>query len=285
MDNQKERRHQILMAMTPLIVSVLILGICLLALALDQNSQETSLQAGKNSKFTQELKEAKAKLQMGLNTWNPETLKAARDLFLKLLLKGSGNQAYLSYYIALTDYRLATFYLSSNNKEEAERFITEGQRYLEKTMEAEPTFGESFALYAYLLGYEIALSPEKGMTLGFKIFEYFAKASEIDPDNPRINLLQGISLLYTPEEYGGGADKSIEFLRKSVSLFEKENIQDPLKPSWGREEAYTFLGSAYKQKKEYEKARELLKKALEINPDFGLAKRELSAIEKEAKVK
>jgi len=92
------------------------------------------------------------------------------------------------------------------------------------------------------------------MVLGFKSFEYFAKALQKDPENPRINLLKGISLLYTPETYGGGASRAIEFLSKSVNLFEKENIKNPILPSWGKEEPYTFLGIAYKQKKEYDKA-------------------------------
>ena len=65
-----------------------------------------------------------------------------------------------------------------------------------------------------------------------------------------------------------------------MNLFEKESIKDPLKPSWGKEEAYTFLGIAYKQKNELDQAKKFLKKALEINPEFGMAARELSEIEK-----
>lgn len=123
------------------------------------------------------------------------------------------------------------------------------------------------------------------MSLGPKSFEYSAKALEKDPNNPRINLMQGISLFYTPEAYGGGTDKAIEFLENSISLFVKENIKDAVKPSWGKEEAYTFLARAYAPKKEYEKAFELLKKALEINPEFGMAKETLRTLEKEKKGK
>jgi tetratricopeptide (TPR) repeat protein len=198
-------------------------------------------------------------------------------------MRQKAENIYLHYYIALADYRLATFYFSSNNKEEAERYNSDGQKYLEKAMEKDPSFGESFSLYSFLLGYEIAFHPERAMSLGPKSLEYSAKALEKDPDNPRINLMQGISLLYTPEAYGGGTDKAVKFLEKSISLFEKENIKDALKPSWGKEEAYTFLARAYAQKKEYEKALELLRKALEVNPDFGMAKETLRSLEKEKK--
>jgi tetratricopeptide (TPR) repeat protein len=175
---------------------------------------------------------------------------------------------------------LITFYLSSSNNPEAEKSLIEAQKYLEKAMAVDPLFGEADALHGYLLGFEIALHPEKAMSLGMSSFGYFSKGFEKDPENPRIHLLKGISLFYTPEAYGGGADNAIESLTKAAGLFEKDVVKDPLKPSWGKEEAYTYLGLAYKQKKDFEKAKEMLKRALEINPEFGLAKKELSGLDK-----
>lgn len=246
----------------------------------DKEITKSPLRADTNEELSQKIAEAKSNLRKGLDTWNAELIKKAKDLFLNLFMKSKGKNVYLPYYIALCDYRLATYYIASNNTGETERYYTEGQKYLEKAMEDDPSFGESYALYATLLGYEIALHQEKAMVLGFKSFEYFAKALQKEPNNPRINLLKGTSDLYTPEIYGGGPDNAIGYFNKSINLFEKENIKDPIKPSWGKEEAYTFLGIAYKQKKEYDKAREYLKKALEINPNFGLAARELEEIEK-----
>lgn len=278
-------KHQIVLGLCQSMIFIFWLVLNLIGYSWSQSAGENSLQTKQSSKFIQALEEAKSKLQAGLNAWNVELLKQGRDLFLNLFMRQKAENSYLHYYIALADYRLTTLYFSSNNKEEAERYNSEGQKYLEKAMEMDPGFGESFALYSFLLGYEIALHPERAMSLGPKSFEYSAKAFAKDPDNPRINLMQGISLLYTPEAYGGGADKAIEFLEKSIRLFEKENIKDALKPSWGKEEACTFLARAYVQKKEYEKAFKLLKKALEINPEFGMAKETLRTLEKEKKEK
>jgi len=125
-----------------------------------------------NQKLLPKIKEAKSKLQMGLNTWNAEYLKNARDIFLNVLVKEKRENVYLFYYVALCDYRLAAYYFISNNMKEAERHIEEGQKYLEKAIEADPSFGESYALYATLLGYEIALNQERAMALGFKTYEY-----------------------------------------------------------------------------------------------------------------
>lgn len=278
-------KYRIVLGLAQSVIFIFWLGLNLITYSLAQGAEGNTPQAEQSSKFIQALEEAKSKLQAGVNTWNVELLKESRDLFLNLFVRQKVENAYLHYYIALADYRLTTFYFSSNSKEEAERYNSEAQEYLETGMEKDPGFGESFALYAFLLGYEIALHPEMAMSLGPKSVEYSAKALEKDPDNPRINLMQGISLLYTPEAYGGGADKAIEFLEKTISLFEKENIKDALKPSWGKEEAYTFLARAYAQKKEYDKALELLRKALEVNPEFGMAKEMLRTLEKEKKEK
>jgi tetratricopeptide (TPR) repeat protein len=53
-----------------------------------------------------------------------------------------------------------------------------------------------------------------------------------------------------------------------------------VKPSWGKDEAYTFLALTYVQKGDKQKAIELFQKALEINPEFGMAREELEKIKK-----
>ena len=164
--------------------------------------------------------------------------------------------------------------------DEATQHLTEAQKHLEKAMELKPSWGEPYALYASLLGFEIALDWNKAMTLSSEIYEFFGKAFDLEPNNPRINLMKGSSDLYTPEEYGGGPNVAIGTLSKAVKLFEEENIKNPLEPSWGKEEALTFLGMAYMQKGDNDKAREFYLKALEVNPEFGLAKDNLEQLKK-----
>lgn len=224
--------------------------------------------------------EAKAFLRKGVNTWDPELMKKARDRLIGLMARGESGSFYPLYYIALCDYRLATYYLTLGQMDKAEPYIKEGQDYLKKAMEVNPDSGELDAFYAYMLGFEIALDPEKAMSLGIQSFQYFGKAFAKSPENPRVHYLKGVSDLYTPEQYGGGADAAIKTLTKSVELFEKENIQDPVLPSWGKDEAYVFLGMAHNMKGDKERAAELFEKALEVNPEFMMAKDELDKIKK-----
>jgi len=230
--------------------------------------------------FIQALSGAKAELQAGINRWEADALQKARDLFLGLLLKQEKASPYLQYYVALADYRLAAFHFSSGSPAEADRFVTEGEQYLEKAMEAEPEFGEAFSLYGFLLGLEIALHQDRAMTLGFKSMASLDQGIEKDPSNPRTHLIKGMYLPYVPEEFGGGVGLAIPYLEKAISLFAGETAVDPIKPSWGRDEAHLHLGMAYKAKGDTEKAKEWLKKALALNPDLGLAKSLLASLEK-----
>ena len=230
--------------------------------------------------WIQSLSAAKAELQAGINRWEADALNKARDLFLGLLLKQEKPSAYLHYYVALAGYRLAAFYLSSGSPAEADRFVTEGEQYLERAMEAEPEFGEAFSLYGFLLGLEVALHQDRAMTLGFKSMASLDQGIAKDPSNPRTHLIKGMYLPYVPEAYGGGVDVAIPYLEKAITLFAGETAVDPIKPSWGRDEAHLHLGMAYKAKGETEKAKEWLKKALAINPELGWAKSLLTSLEK-----
>ncbi len=224
--------------------------------------------------------EAKKILKKGVDTWDPDLMKTARDRLLGLIAGGKNRSFYPMYYIALCDYRLATYYLTLAQMDKAGPYIKEGQGYLQKAMEINPDFGEMDAFYAYMLGFEIAIAPEKAMSLGLQIYQYFGSAFEKSPENPRVHLLKGVSDLFTPEQYGGGADRAIKTLEKCVGLYERENIEDPVFPSWGKDEAYTFLGMAHIQKGNTAKAVEFFQKALEVNPENRLARDELKKIEK-----
>ncbi len=79
----------------------------------------------------------------------------------------------------------------------------------------------------------------------------------------------------------GGAKNALKFLEKAISLFDKEKIDDPIKPSWGKEEAYTYLGIALEKLGEKEKAIQALEKALGVNPDFGYARIQLERMRKQ----
>jgi tetratricopeptide (TPR) repeat protein len=224
------------------------------------------------------VQDAKTLLQQGVNVWDPEKMQQARDKLLKLHLQENEKNQYLLYYLALADYRMATFHISSGAMEETGTHITQGKKFLESAIDLDPDWSEPYALYATLLGFEIALNPDEAMTISFEIGDYFGSAFAKDPDNPRAHFLKGTAELYTPESYGGGPDVALDSMETALACYEKEKITDPLQPSWGKAELLTFMGIAYNQKGETQKAKEHLTKALSLNPDLQYARDELAKI-------
>jgi tetratricopeptide (TPR) repeat protein len=237
--------------------------------------------AAANQALTARIVEAKDKLQDGWTAWKEEDMKAGRDMFLKLIMEQKSANSDLFYYAALSDHRLIVYAFAAGKQAEAAPLMAEAGQYLEKAMELDSGRGELYALDATLLGYQIALDPQKGMELGMQILASFAQAESKEPDNPRVSLLKGESLMFWPVEYGGGPDNAIAVLDRALSLFEKEKVSDPVKPSWGKEEAFAFLGRAHAQKGARDKAVEYFKKALEISPHFRLAQDELKKLQVE----
>jgi len=78
-------------------------------------------------------------------------------------------------------------------------------------------------------------------------------------------LISGISAMFTPKTFGGGAERAERDLRKAIALFETDRPVAPA-PSWGRADAWIWLGQALQKEEKIDDARAAYQKALEIQP-------------------
>jgi hypothetical protein len=78
------------------------------------------------------------------------------------------------------------------------------------------------------------------MSYGQEAGTALAKGIEVNPNNPRLHYLQGMSVFNTPEAFGGGKAKAKPIFEKSVSLFKSETVK-PLYPNWGQKQAEEML--------------------------------------------
>lgn len=65
-------------------------------------------------------------------------------------------------------------------------------------------------------------------------------AEKMDPTNPRIALLKGEDLYFTPEQYGGSKTKGMELIKGSLEMFKTYKPKTDLSPNWGKSEAEYF---------------------------------------------
>ena len=147
---------------------------------------------------------------------------------------------------------------------------------LERSLKTRP-LAETHMLLSAIDGQLIAKSPMKAMFLGMASAASTKDAMALGPNNPRVWLLRGQGAIFTPSEYGGGLDVAAEHLKRAIELFETD-APKPGEPSWGKAEAYLWLGQVYQKKGDKAKAAELYKTALEISPKYGYAKMLASAL-------
>lgn len=80
-------------------------------------------------------------------------------------------------------------------------------------------------------------------TYGKAAGDALQKAITLYPNNPRIYYLQGMSMMGTPVQFGGGKDKAIPLFEKAIALYKSETPAK-LYPHWGQKQAEEALAQS-----------------------------------------
>ena len=78
------------------------------------------------------------------------------------------------------------------------------------------------------------------MTFGQQAGSYLQQASQLNPNNPRVYYLQGMSLFGTPEQFGGGKAAAKPLFERAVATGKAEQAK-PLYPHWSLEQSENML--------------------------------------------
>jgi len=141
------------------------------------------------------------------------------------------------------------------------RDLDGAKKIFEDIIQSSPNLADAHALLGQVLG-ELAQSTidlNQKIRYGMEAFREYARALEIEPDNPYALTARGYARLMSPPPLGG-VDLAIEDFSKAIE-------KDPKLV-----EAYLGLAEAYTKKGEKEKADENYKKVLELDPENKRAK-------------
>lgn len=72
------------------------------------------------------------------------------------------------------------------------------------------------------------------MTYGPVATEALEKARQLNPENPRVYVLDGIDKAQTPEEFGGSKVEAKVLFDKAQKLFETTKPESTIHPAWGK---------------------------------------------------
>jgi tetratricopeptide (TPR) repeat protein len=184
---------------------------------------------------------------------------------------------------------VALFYLSiyhlfgrdqNRNQKQGEVWVDAGIKTLKRALILNDTYSESYALLGVLQGMKIKMHILSALSLGPQVKSNRKRALELNPENPRVHYLTGVSLWFSPEIFGGDNKLALQHFKKAEAFFEQEaqNKRDPLQPLWGRSTCLAFMGDFYSKQKNYQKAKDYYLKALQVNSKDSLAKTGLEKI-------
>ncbi|MFN8582538.1 MAG: hypothetical protein U0163_16385 [Gemmatimonadaceae bacterium] len=139
-------------------------------------------------------------------------------------------------------YRKGSLEMALGHRSDAARSLDSAAASL-RASSATLAWADTYALLGAAIGERIGVSgnPFSAMRNGPKSNAALDRAAKLGPANPRVFLLRGMGAFYKPRMFGGGADKAIQELEHALKLFETDSAASPL-PTWGRGEAYAFLG-------------------------------------------
>ncbi len=139
-----------------------------------------------------------------------------------------------SYYASLV-YCTSSFRITEPDKKKL--VLDQAQVQLEKAMNIAPDESELYTLQGLIYQGYMAYDPmQYGQLYGPKANGAFQTAIKLNAGNPRPYYLQGVSIMHTPKEYGGGKQAALPLLEQALQLFEKEEPKGDFYPGWGKED-------------------------------------------------
>jgi tetratricopeptide (TPR) repeat protein len=184
------------------------------------------------------------------------------------------NDLKLLYELTEVQYGYIGYCLSMKEKKEAERVLVEAEERAKFLLEKKVYEARLYSLVGAFYGYWVSLKPLRAPHFGSKSEEANRKALELDPEEPQAWMEKGNIAFYKPAMFGGSKSEAVPYYEKAVRLFEAG-------PPWRTRQNWVYLncmaglGIAYEETGQPEKAGELYKKILRMEPTFKWVKDEL----------
>ncbi|GAB3491163.1 hypothetical protein GCM10027341_03800 [Spirosoma knui] len=135
-------------------------------------------------------------------------------------------------------------YLGFMGKDEAEKdkFLDQADVNLKAAEALSPANDELAVLKAYIAQARMVVDPTNRWQQYGPLFQAgIEKAKSLNPANPRPYALEGSSLMYTPEQFGGGPSTGCPVLKQAVEKFATFKPASELHPAWGQKNIEPLL--------------------------------------------
>lgn len=167
-------------------------------------------------------------------SFNPERLLEIGNTFERI---GAAEKTqWLPFYYAGYCYVMSAFMQHDNDK--VDDLADKAAVNIEQAEAISPNNDEINCIKSLIASARIRVDPPaRGMKYGMESVNLLAQANKINQDNPRVYMLQGQSLFYTPEQFGGSKTEAKKKFEVALQKFSTFKPASSIAPHWG--EAYT----------------------------------------------
>jgi hypothetical protein len=230
--------------------------------------------------FSDAMMDAKKDLSTALNTLEKSDMLKVRGQFERIL-QLKQDEWLVNYYVALCDYFLGISEMSggSNLGEEAkknlQKYTESGLELVNGVIQKKSDFADAYILKKFLNFARWSYEQDKMNDIIAVDQQTEPKAKQYGEKNPRYYLVNGISAYWTPDAFGGGADRALELLSKANDLYSSSKPENELYPEWGYDWAIGYEVLSYIKRDDdgdKDMARKLLDEGILKNPESGFLK-------------
>ena len=140
-----------------------------------------------------------------------------------------------NYYLALVN---TTTAFATKDKDQVNALLSKAQSALDVELNKYPNNAELLVMQAMIHTAWIAFDPmTNGMKLSGKVMEIYAKAEQIEPNNPRVVFSKAEFEMGSARFFGTDTKPICARIEKSIELFATFKPQTVFHPKWGLERA------------------------------------------------
>ena len=202
-----------------------------------------------------------------MTAWYAKDLDGLKNCVAKLEQAAKtaiGDKAFIDhYYAGLGRRQLASY--SDVRADELNKAIV----HLKSALKIKSDHADSHALLGNVYRMLIATGNHKAEWFA-KAKEHREKAWDLDPDNPRVLLLEGSALVYIPSDRGGDIDAGIAFAFEAAGRFSIQNPKADI--TWGEADCWALIGAASRRKGKTDVSTAAFKRALKLQPNWSALK-------------
>lgn len=176
-------------------------------------------------------------------TWETNSLKDLSAAFERIA-EAEKTQWLPYYYAALSQVNAAMMMGTTGQVSAAETdpMADKAEALLAKAEALSKDNSEIFIVKKMIATARLMADPmNRYMQYGPAAAQALETAKKLNPENPRVYLLEGQDKFYTPEQFGGSKDEAKKLFELSMQKFETFKPASELDPAWGKSSIQYFM--------------------------------------------